>query len=493
MPPSDAARPIIVWFRDDLRVCDNPALHAAARSGRPVCCIFVHDEESEGLRRLGGAARWWLHGSLQELDKALHGRGGCLSIHKGPAASFVPRLAAMCKAAAVFWNRRYGAAERRIDEAVKTALQAQQIEARSFNGHLLYEPWSIKTKSDGSFRVFSAFWRAAHEFGEPQSPLPAPSRLWFFDEAGGNGRSPIALADLALEPSSPDWAGGLRDSWRRGEAGAQAQLQRFLAGHLDAYAEFRDHPDRSATSRLSPYLRFGNISARRVWHAAGAAANAAPHEIGARNLERFRSELGWREFSYHLLYHHPDMATRSLQSRFDGVSWCSDARALESWRRGMTGYPIVDAGMRELWTTGWMHNRVRMIVASFLVKDLLVDWRHGEAWFWDTLVDADPANNAASWQWVAGSGADAAPWFRVFNPVLQAEKFDPEGHYVRRWVPELADLTGSDILRPWQVRNAPTHRNPADATGYPARLVEHEEARRRALAAYRDLPAPAKS
>jgi deoxyribodipyrimidine photo-lyase len=476
---SESERPVIVWFRDDLRLSDNPALTAAGGSGREIICIFVHDEESEGIRPLGGAARWWLHGALQELDDKLRRLGGRLSVHKGSAPVVIPQLSAHIRAAAVYWNRRYGRAERRVDEAVKTALKTQRIEARSFNGHLLYEPWSINTKSGGPFRVFSAFWRAAHEAGEPCQPLSAPSRLNTFGDSCEQTSTGVKLADLALEPSSPDWAGGLRSSWRPGEAGAQAQLDFFLEKHLKEYADLRDFPGRSATSRLSPYLRFGNISPRQLWHAAEAAANASAASRPHRSLKKFQSELGWREFSYHLLYHNPEIAVQNLNRRFDGMPWRTDADALRAWQLGKTGYPIVDAGMRELWTTGWMHNRVRMVVASFLIKHLLIDWRQGEAWFWDTLVDADLANNAASWQWVAGSGADAAPYFRVFNPVLQGEKFDPKGRYVKRWIPELADISPSVIHQPWQLEGK--------VEIYPERIVEHARARQRALDAFKNL------
>jgi deoxyribodipyrimidine photo-lyase len=483
----DETRPVIVWFRDDLRLSDNPALHAAAQLRRPLHCVFVHDEESDGLRPLGGAARWWLYGSLRELSHALERLGGRLSIHKGSAARIVPSLASNCKAAAVFWNRRYGAAEQLVDAAITTSLKAQQIGARSFNGHLLYEPWSVKSKSGEPFRVFSAFWRAAHAVAEPELPLPAPSRLEFFPEADLSDPSSAKLADLALEPSTPDWACGLRANWNRGEAGGLAALENFLANRLEKYADFRDYPDASVTSMLSPYLRFGNVSARQVWHAAIAATNASRHRTDTRNLAKFQSELGWREFSYHLLYHNPDLASRNLQSKFDKMRWKSDANALRAWQRGQTGYPIVDAGMRQLWSTGWMHNRVRMITASFLVKHLLIDWRQGESWFWDTLVDADPANNAASWQWVAGSGADAAPYFRVFNPVIQGEKFDPEGNYIRRWVPELSRHSPSFIHRPWQVKSESGLLSRVPQTVYPARIVDHDYARRRALETFHGL------
>lgn len=476
---ADPDRPVILWFRDDLRTSDNPALNAAAESGRKIICIFVHDEESAGLRPLGGAARWWLHGSLAALDEDLRRRGARLAIYRGQARAILLKLAAETNAAAIFWNRRHGGGERQIDETIKTALKAERIEAKSFNGHLLHEPWRIRTRADQPFKVFSAFWRAVHQAGDPDLPLPAPARLESFSGDYGDAPPPVRLADLALEPSTPDWAGGLRSSWTRGEAGAHGQLDGFLDEHIGDYAGFRDFPARAVTSRMSPYLRFGNISARQIWHAASAATHAKGHATAYRDLEKFQSELGWREFSYHLLYAHPDLAERNLQSRFDAMPWRDDPAALHAWQTGTTGYPIVDAGMRELWHTGWMHNRVRMVVASFLIKHLLIDWRAGERWFWDTLVDADPANNAASWQWVAGSGADAAPYFRVFNPVLQGEKFDPDGSYVRRWVPELADVSGAAIHHPWDLKTP--------VTAYPARVVEHHYARQRALDAYKDL------
>lgn len=474
--PSPSELPVIVWFRDDLRLGDNPALTAAAHSGRRIICIFVYDTEIAGARPLGGAARWWLHGSLQKLDNDLRARGGQLLIHRGSAAAIIPQLAADSQAAAVYWNRRYGAAERGVDEAVKTTLKTQQIDARSFNGHLLFEPWSIKTGSGGPFRVFSAFWRAAHAAGDPDAPLGLPARLNLCHGPLGRAATAVALGDLALEPTSPDWAGGLRQTWQRGELGAHARLAAFLDDCFGDYADFRDFPDRAVTSRLSPYLRFGNISVRQVWHAAAlAAASANSH----RNLAKFQSELGWREFSYHLLYYNPHIATENLQQKFNTMPWLADAGALRAWQQGQTGYPVVDAAMRELWITGWMHNRARMVVASFLAKHLLIDWRLGEAWFWDTLVDADPASNAVSWQWVAGSGADAAPYFRIFNPVLQGEKFDPDGKYIRKWLPELGDVSASFIHQPWQA--------PRKVAAYPDRIVDHGMARQRALDAFRAL------
>jgi deoxyribodipyrimidine photo-lyase len=464
--------PVIVWFRDDLRVHDNPALSAAAASGRPVLCVYLFDAASPELRPLGGAARWWLHGSLDGLAAALASRGARLHLLRGPAAALIETLARETGAEAVFWNRRYEAAARAVDAEAKSRLKSHGIRAESFNGHLLYEPWTV-LKDDGTpFRVFTPYWRAARSREAPSAPLPAPARL----DASAMPRSivTVTLDDLGLEPKTPDWAATMRQTWRRDEVGAEAQLEAFLADGFPAYAGERDRPDRESTSRLSPYLRFGNISVRRIWHAAAARGD------GARNLDKFQAELGWREFSYHLLFHRPDLAARNFQAKFDAMPWRHDPSALRAWQKGRTGYPIVDAGMRQLWATGWMHNRVRMIVASFLTKHLLLDWRSGEAWFWDTLVDADPASNAASWQWVAGSGADAAPYFRVFNPILQARKFDPDGTYVRRWVPELAALDVDSI-------HTPTAAQRAAADNYPPPIVQHEQGRARALDAFRSL------
>jgi deoxyribodipyrimidine photo-lyase len=472
MHPDSTDRAAIVWFRDDLRLADNPALHAAAASGRPVVCVHVLDESSDGLRPLGGAARWWLHGSLAALRDALAPHGGRLLHLRGAAADAIEALARDVRADAVFWNRRYDAAGRRIDTALKSALRARGVAARSFGASLLHEPWTVATSDGAPFRVFGAFWRAAQRQGDPDPPLPAPSRLDFLPLPDTILRRSASLDTLALEPRSPDWAGGLRIAWRRGEAAGLAALDAFVATALADYATRRDAPDAAGTSRLSPYLRFGNISPRQAWQA----ASETPPAPGR---QKFRDELGWREFACHLLYHHPDLARTNMRTAFDAMPWRDDPAALHAWQRGRTGYPIVDAGMRALWATGWMHNRVRMIVASFLTKHLLIDWREGEAWFWDTLVDADPANNPMNWQWVAGSGSDAAPYFRIFNPTRQGETFDADGAYVRRWVPELARLPPALIHRPWA---APAAQRAGLA--YPDPVIAHDAARRRALEAW---------
>jgi deoxyribodipyrimidine photo-lyase len=472
--------PVIVWFRQDLRLADNPALTAAVDTGRPIIPVYILDS-TPGVRQPGGAGLWWLDKSLAALGEALETLGSKLVLRKGEALAVLVDLVRETGAGAVYWNRLYdgGAVER--DKAVKAELAAAGVDARSFNAALLNEPWQVATGSGGPFKVFTPYWRAVRAGTAPAAPLPAPKRLtppavWPESERLGAWR---------LHPRAPDWSVGFGD-WRPGEAGAADQLQAFLDGAVDGYGEARDLPAIAGTSRLSPHLAFGEIGPRQIWAAAqGAAARGAASEAA---VEAYLRELGWREFNYHLLYHQPRITRENVNRKFDGFAWRRDPEALESWRRGQTGYPIVDAGMRELWTTGWMHNRVRMIVASFLVKHLLVDWREGEAWFWDTLVDADIANNVCNWQWVAGSGADAAPYFRIFNPILQAERFDPDGAYVRRWVPEIACLPTKYLNQPWTA-DAPTLAKAGVLLGrtYPKPIVGHAMARARALKAYAEL------
>ena len=372
-----------------------------------------------------------------------------------------------------------------LDAAIKRDLAEAGIAARSFNGQLLREPWEVLNESGQPVKVFTPFWRRHRALGPPPAPLPAPEALEAVDwPADAPARTSVER--LGLRPTRPDWAAGLRETWRPGEAGAVARLDDFLAGAIQTYADRRDRPDGEHTSRLSPHLRFGEISPRRIL--ASVEAAMAEGAIPARSGEKFLAEIGWREFSHALLYAAPDLARRAWQPRFESFPFRSDAKAFRAWAKGQTGYPIVDAGMRELWATGYMHNRVRMIVASFLIKHLLLDWREGERWFWDTLCDADPANNPASWQWVAGSGADAAPYFRIFNPMLQGEKFDTDGVYVRRWVPELRDLPSSAIHAPWQAPPAILGRAGVRlGETYPHPMVDHDFARQRALAALAEV------
>ena len=438
----------IVWLRDDLRLADNPALTAAAARGEPVVLVYLLDEVSPGIRPLGAASRWWLHYSLAALSASV---GGRLVLRRGAAEQVIPALVAETDAAAVHWNRRYSAS-RDIDARLKVSLRESGIDAQSYQANLLHEPWTVTTGDGNPYRVFTPFWRASLEL-PVRSPLPV-SEVTYADATSDS------LDDWNLLPTRPDWAGGLREAWTPGEAGAHARLDAFVTEGLPLYHR-RDEPAVAATSRLSPHLRFGEVSPFQLWEAAHGRD---------KNSAKFLSEVGWREFSWNILFHSPRLATENFRPAFDGFPWGqADPAELAAWREGRTGIPLVDAGMRELWHTGYMHNRVRMVVASFLVKNLLVDWRVGEQWFWDTLVDADEANNPASWQWVAGSGADAAPYFRVFNPELQAAKFDPDAEYIRRWVPEYG--------------------TPA----YPHPIVDLGETRRQALEAYEAVKAAAVS
>ncbi|QWG25556.1 DNA photolyase family protein [Bradyrhizobium sediminis] len=477
-----SASPCIVWFRDDLRLSDHPALHAASQTGAPVICLYVFDEASKpNARPLGGAARWWLAQSLRALRASLYSLGATLVLRQGPAARVIANLAHEAGAGTVFWNEIAQAPHRTMAGEVAAALAEIGVTSQGFPGDLLAAPAHIRTKDGRGLRVFAPFWRRVQASGDPPKPLPAPRTLGAVPDVAGD-----TLETWRLEPTRPDWAAGLRETWKPGEISAQARLQIFLESGVAGYSIQRDRPDRNGTSGLSPYLRFGEISPRQLWHAARFAAAARPALSG--DIDKFLSELGWREFCRHLLFDVPDLATRNLQPSFDAFPWRRDNRALRAWQRGQTGYPIVDAGMRELWHTGVMHNRVRMVAASFLVKHLLIDWRKGEQWFWNTLVDADAGSNPANWQWVAGSGADAAPYFRVFNPILQGEKFDPDGTYVRRWVPELAQLPASLIHRPWSA--APPELKSAGVElgrSYPQPIIDHRQGRERALKAYATL------
>jgi deoxyribodipyrimidine photo-lyase len=475
----------LVWFRQDLRAHDNPALSAALARKAPVAALYVLDDETPGRWKKGGASRWWLHHSLEALEKKLATLGVPLLLRRGRAAAVLPAIAAEIEAGAVYWNRCYEPYAIARDTGLKAALGQSGCAVHSFNAALLYEPWQVTNKSGGFFKVYSPFWRAARAQGQPAPPLPSPHAQTPYAAS----TSSDALASWRLLPSAPDWAGGLRAAWVPGEDGALARAAAFFQTGLAGYAELRNRPDLAHVSGLSPHLHFGEISPRQVWQAAlmaGESGQASP-----RDVDKFHSELGWREFAYHLLYHFPALPDAPFQPRFADFPWAENETALAAWRRGSTGYPIVDAGMRQLWETGWMHNRVRMVVASFLIKHLLIDWRLGQDWFWDTLCDADLANNAASWQWVAGSGADAAPYFRIFNPVLQGEKFDPDGAYVRRFVPELARLPNAVLHRPWEApRETLAKAGVILGQTYPQPIVEHAAARARALAALERLPKP---
>ncbi len=470
----------LVWFRLDLRLADNPALSAAIQRGA-VIPVFVHAPDEELPWSPSGASLWWLHQSLAAHDAALREIGSRLIIRRGPSLETLQALVKETGATAVFWNRRYEPAVTARDTQIKTTLRNEGLVVESFNGALLHEPWTIQNQSKKPFQVFTPFWKNCLTKPDPVAPLPAP-KSWLAPERWPKS---LALAELQLEPRIK-WAEGLRAAWQPGEAGAAQMLKAFLASAFVDYTDKRNRPDLRGTSRLSPYLHFGEISPRQIWHATR--QHAEKNGIATWRTSQFLAEVGWREFAHHLLHHFPHTPAESLREDFKRFPWRKDAAFLKAWQRGRTGYPIVDAGMRELWTTGWMHNRVRMIVASFLVKDLLLSWREGAAWFWDTLVDADLAQNTLGWQWTAGCGADAAPYFRVFNPVSQGEKFDPKGDYVRKWCPELARLPDEWLHQPDKAPPEVLTRAGVElGRNYPAPMVSHAIAREVALEAFAKL------
>lgn len=481
--PTPSQAPSLVWLRDDLRLDDNPALCAAAADGF-VVALYVLDDSGKSGRPLGGAARWWLHHSLTDLSASFAARGVTLILRQGDPTIVVPEVACAIGVVSAHWNRRYYAWSKPMDASIKQALIDQDIKVESHKGNVLTEPWEVKTGGGTYFKVFTPFFRAA----TPSCDTWASFAQKVPDMAGFalSNCASDTLAEWNLLPTKPDWSNGLAAMWTPGEDGANANLATFLDGGIKGYKDNRNVPSVVGTSRLSAHIRFGEISIRRVWNATRAKMADTP--VLASDGQTFLSELGWREFSTQLIYHYEDFPEQSWKPEFRTFPWKPDAVALTAWQKGMTGYPIVDAGMRELWATGWMHNRVRMIVASLLVKHLLQDWRAGEAWFWDTLVDADIANNAAGWQWVAGSGADASPYFRIFNPMTQGENFDPKGKYVRKWVPEIARLPDSLIHRPF---DAP--REILQSWGitlgqtYPHPIIEHATGRQRALDALASL------
>jgi deoxyribodipyrimidine photo-lyase len=479
-PREGGASPALLWFRRDLRLRDNPSVVAAALSGRPIIPVFIL--ELPGPARAPGAASlWWLDKSLQSLRADLAAAGSRLVLRRGDPVAILAELAAQTGAEVLIYSRVDEPQVLARDAALGAALAGLGVQTQVHNASLLLEPGQVRTGAGQPYSVFTPFWRAARpligaiKLADAPTSLPAPA-AWPPSEA---------LGTWALHPTAPDWSREFAD-WTPGEAGAQARLQRLLDDTVASYADARDRPGVEGTSRLSPHLAWGEIGPRQVFSAVEALEARAPKLAGS--ADKFLAELGWREFNYNILAQHPRLATQNLKPAFDAFPWRGAPDHLEAWRKGRTGYPIVDAGMRQLWRTGWMHNRVRMITASFLIKHLLIDWREGEAWFWDTLVDADPASNPGGWQWVSGSGADAAPFFRIFNPIAQGEKFDSDGAYVRRWVPELQHLPAPMIHAPWTA-------SPIElAAGgvrlgdtYPAPIVDHATARARALDAFKAL------
>ncbi len=471
----------IVWFRRDLRLLDNPAFRAACAGGADVLCVYVHAPEEEASWAPGAASDWWLHHALIALDASLRALGGSLLVLQGETLATLTALAQASGAERIVWNRRYEPAVIARDAAVKQGLRAQGIEAQSFNAALIAEPWQVETLQGGPYRVFTPFWRNAIALTAQALPEGLPARMALHAPQPLTGVREYTIAELGLLPKIA-WDKNFYRHWRPGELGALAQLDHFLDAAVNSYKADRDRPDLDGTSRLSPYLAWGNISPRQIIAAINARAG-----IGEKAAAYVR-ELGWREFSHHLLYHFPHTPTQNLNTVFDAFPWAEpDPKLLQAWQLGRTGIPIVDAGMRELWQTGWMHNRVRMVVASLLTKNLRYHWLHGARWFWDTLVDADLANNTQGWQWTAGTGADAAPYFRVFNPVLQGERFDSDGAYVRRYVPELAKVPARWVHQPWSLKPSEQATFGIAGSVYCKPLIDLAVSRDAALASYQAI------
>ena len=472
-----AANTALVWFRHDLRLADNRALCAALEVSN-VVPVYIWSQEEDDDWPLGGASRWWLHQSLTSLSNDLRKLGSRLILRQGNALECLQTLAQETGATSVFWSRRYEPFIIERDKEIKQSLQDDGLDVQSFNGGLLLEPWEIENKQGKPFQVFTPFWKNCLAREANHDPLPAPTTLPSPDAWPASDQ----LADWQLKPTIP-WDVGMRETWSVGESAAHEQLQQFVAELMDEYKDQRDLMAVEGTSRLSPYLHFGEISPRQIWAEAKAAiASRKEESVGAKT---FLSEVGWREFGYQLLYHFPETPTQALRENFRAFPWDNNSENLRRWQHGQTGYPVVDAAMRQLWHTGWMHNRARMIVASFLCKHLLIPWQRGAEWFWDTLVDADLASNTLGWQWTAGCGADAAPYFRIFNPITQGEKFDPKGNYIRHWVPELEKLPNKWLYQPWAAPDEVlAGAGVTLGENYPHPIVDHPTARQAALDAY---------
>ena len=462
----------ICWFRQDLRLSDNPALTQAAKRGR-VLPIYILDHESAGKYAAGGASRWWLHHSLKALNASL---GDTLSVYRGNPRTILDNILSRFEVEAVYWNRCYEPWRIHRDTNIKEYLKTRAIGVHTFNGSLLWEPWNIKKEDGSPYKVFTPFYRKGCLGADtPRAPLPKPGGVNYISDTS---RMDMDALDLLPETN---WDKKLEPHWSVGEAGAHRRFEAFADEGLHAYKDGRNFPARPHVSRLSPHLHFGEISPNQLWHAVRSMGDG-------KQTDHFCSELGWREFSYSLLYHHPELPRKNLQSKFDRFPWAENADCLHAWQKGQTGVPMVDAGMRELWQTGYMHNRVRMVAGSFLVKNLRLHWRHGARWFWDTLVDADLANNSASWQWIAGCGADAAPYFRIFNPVTQGRKFDPDGGYIRKYIPEISSLSDQYLFSPWEAPDSILRESGVKlGSTYPKLVVDLKNSREAALEAFQSL------
>lgn len=473
-----AISPTIVWFRKDLRIEDHPALLAAQQKGGPIIPVYIWAPQEEGEWPLGAASKWWLHHSLEALENSLAEINLKLIIRKGDSLTVLMEIIQESKADTLFWHNRYEPVSIARDRVIKNKLIEKGLRVQSFNGSLLFEPVEISTKQNTPYKVFTPFWNCCLKTNDSFIPLKAPGLCRGFESSLFSEK----INNLNLLPTI-QWDKGLQSEWRPGEKNALENLKLTVETIVDGYATNRDRPDIDGVSKLSPHLHFGEVSPRQVWNAV---TNRFPEECEQSNS--FLRQLGWREFAHYLLYHFPHTPTQPLQERFIHFKWKENDKALKAWQRGLTGYPLVDAGMRQLWHIGWMHNRVRMIVGSFLVKDLMLPWQLGAKWFWDTLVDADLANNTLGWQWIAGCGADAAPYYRIFNPTTQGEKFDITRGYVRKWIPELASLPDKWLYKPWL---AP--KNELDQAGvvlgvdYPYPIVDHAIVRLEALELFQNL------
>ena len=470
----------IVWFRKDLRLKDNPSLDAARKAGQDIVPVFIWDEEEGGQWSPGAASRWWLHQSLKNLEQSIETEGGKLILRKGKALEVLPQLAKSIGADTVYYNRVYDPSGRDVQTAIETNLLEIGVSSHSFKGSLLNDPWDIKNGSGNPYQVFTPYWRAARS-GIYNKPLSYEPRELSFVQTGSKTET---LESLGLLPDHP-WHQKLHLHWTVSEDEGHKMIKRTTDEVTQFYSNRRNIPAVDGTSKLSPYLAWGNISPRQVCHA----VLNKDAQSGSRGENKFLTEIGWREFSYHLLHHFPRSTDNPLRPKYAAFPWREDAEALSKWQFGNTGYALVDAGMKQLYETGWMHNRVRMVVASFLVKHLLLSWKEGASWFWDTLVDADLASNTQGWQWAAGCGADAAPYFRIFNPILQGEKFDRSGRYVRKWVKPLKDFPTKWLFKPWETpSDILSEQNITLGQNYPNPCVNHAEARTRALEALATLP-----
>ena len=462
----------IYWFRQDLRLSDNLALTKAAEH-EAVLPIYILDDNNAGNYIMGCSSRWWLYHSLQALNTSV---GKRLSFYQGNPQTILDNILKRFDVTAVYWNRCYEPWRIHCDTLIKESLEKRGIDVYTYNGSLLWEPWKIH-KDDGTpYKVFTPFYRKGCLNAEsPIAPLPKPHSVKYIDD-----KNHLGINALGLLPQIR-WDKKLEPYWEIGEKAAHKRFQAFIDNGIAFYKNGRNLPAKPYVSRLSPHLHYGEISPNHLWHCVKSIGDD-------ENIEHFCSELGWREFSYSQLYYNPDLPEKNLQHKFDSFPWVKDSSALDAWQKGKTGVPMVDAGMRELWQTGYMHNRVRMIVGSFLVKNLRLHWHHGERWFWDTLVDADLANNSASWQWIAGCGADAAPYFRIFNPVTQGQKFDPDGEYIRQYIPEIASLPNQYLFNPWEAP-AIVLKAASIKLGltYPRPIVDIKASRELALQAFQSL------